>query len=513
MNIPFWNRLSTRLSILIVLIVLVLAGATAILIIRGFNRVSNNQQGIIEQLEQNERGILEQLGERGITTTSDLPSILGRIIVNLVAIFLLTLVGATVFSRTLLTDPINSLVMATEQIASGNLGVTLDVKAKDEVGLLARTFNQMSTTLASRTRELEQSNYALRQSEARLEGRVQERTAELEALLELSNSIALTVDDRPLLETILTKLHDITKYRAAAIYELLGQSVLEQVLVRGDFNGVDETKLLQTVERKTPLIEYDILFFPLFVRDHVVGVLVLETGEIIVDEKLPLIAAFANQAGVAFENTKLYKQVQEKAALDERQHLARELHDSVSQALYSIVLGAHAARKQLEQNPVQAKGALEYVENLAEAGLAEMRALIFELRPEVLEKEGLAAALRKQVEALEVRHKIKADFSCSNEPNLPFASKQTLYRVAQEAMHNIVKHAKATYVNVSLQQHGDCTRLTISDNGIGFDTTQEFVGHLGLKSMRERALGLGGNFEIVSSLNEGTTLKLEVPNG
>jgi signal transduction histidine kinase len=512
MNIPFWNRLSTRLSILIVLIVSVLAGATAILVIRGFNRVSTTQQGIIEQLEQRQGGIIEQLEDRGITTTSDLPSILGRIIVNLLAIFLLTLVGATVFSRTLLTDPINSLVIATEQIASGNLGVTLDVKANDEVGMLAKTFNQMSSTLAARTRELEQSNYALRQSEARLEARVQERTAELLALLELSNSIALTVDDRPLLETILNKLRDISNYRAAAIYELLGKTTFEQVTVRGDFVPVDEAKLLQVVERKTYLAEQEQYFFPLVVRDHSVGVLVLETDQAISEEKLPLIAAFANQAGIAFENTRLYRQAQEKAAFDERQHLARELHDSVSQALYSIVLGSHAARKQLEKNPQQAGQALEYVENLAEAGLAEMRALIFELRPEVLEKEGLAAALRKQVEALEVRHKIKADFSSNGEPHLPFGSKQTLYRVAQEAIHNVVKHAKATYVNVSLQQENPCTRLVISDNGVGFDTTKEFTGHLGLKSMRERTLGLNGTFEVSSEVGQGTTLKIEVPN-
>jgi signal transduction histidine kinase len=499
MNIPFWNRLSTRLSLLIVLIVLILAGATAILVIRGFNVAQQDVFG--------------QLAEQGIRPRSDVGSILRSIIVNLVAIFLLTLVGATVFSRTLLTDPINSLVGATEQVASGNLGITLDVKARDEVGLLAKTFNQMSTTLAARTRELEKTNDALRQSEARLEHRVQERTAELVALLELSNSIALTVDDRPLLETILNKLQDITSYRAAAIYELLGKTTLEQALVRGDLIPIAEEKLFQVIARKISWVEHEQLFFPLTVRDQVRGVLVLETRQPINEEKLPLIAAFANQAGVAFENTRLYKQVQEKAAFDERQHLARELHDSVSQALYSIVLGSHAARKQLETNPQQAGQALEYVENLAEAGLAEMRALIFELRPEVLEKEGLAVALRKQVEALEVRHKIKADFSCNGEPTLPFGSKQTLYRVAQEAMHNIVKHAKATYVNVSLQQENPCTRLVISDNGIGFDSTQEFVGHLGLKSMRERTLNLGGSFEVSSAPNQGTTLKIEVPNG
>jgi signal transduction histidine kinase len=130
----------------------------------------------------------------------------------------------------------------------------------------------------------------------------------------------------------------------------------------------------------------------------------------------------------------------------------------------------------------------------------------------VLEKEGLAAALRKQVEALEVRHKIKADFSSNGEPHLPFGSKQTLYRVAQEAIHNVVKHAKATYVNVSLQQENPCTRLVISDNGVGFDTTKEFTGHLGLRSMRERTLGLNGTFEVSSEVGQGTTLKIEVPN-
>jgi signal transduction histidine kinase len=176
------------------------------------------------------------------------------------------------------------------------------------------------------------------------------------------------------------------------------------------------------------------------------------------------------------------------------------------------VLGAHAARKQLH-NPVQAESALEYVQNLAEAGLAEMRALIFELRPEVLEKEGLVAAMRKQVEALEVRHKLKADFEGEGEPSLSFSHKQTLYRITQEALHNIVKHAKAKHVSVALKESENHINLTIKDDGIGFEVNQNFSERLGLKSMRERTESLGGRFEIVSQPGQGTTILIDIPRG
>ena len=232
------------------------------------------------------------------------------------------------------------------------------------------------------------------------------------------------------------------------------------------------------------------------------------------ERKLQLITAFANQAGVALENISLYQQVQETAAFEERQHLARELHDSVSQALYSIVLGTYAAQKQLSSAPEQAAKALEYVQNLAEAGLAEMRALIFELRPEVLEQEGLAAALRKQAEALEVRHGLSTEFETQGDAApfaLPFATKQAFYRIAQEALHNIVKHAAATHVAMCLTHTDDCTKLKISDDGAGFDTSQEFPGHLGLESMRERTLSLGGTFKIESAPGAGTSLTVTVP--
>src|SRR3989441_1363583 len=202
----------------------------------------------------------------------------------------------------------------------------------------------------------------------------------------------------------------------------------------------------------------------------------------------------------------LYEQAQELAALQERQRLARELHDSVSQALYGIGLGAYTAREALESDPEQAIASIDYVITLTEAGLAEMRALIFELRPESLEIEGLVAALTKQVAVLRTRYKLTVDVTLDNEPDLPLEMKHALYRVAQEALHNIVKHARASTVALRLARQGNEIILEVHDNGKGFDPAGPFPGHLGLRSMRERVTKIGGTLSIESVPGQGTCI-------
>jgi len=179
------------------------------------------------------------------------------------------------------------------------------------------------------------------------------------------------------------------------------------------------------------------------------------------------------------------------AAVEERQKLARELHDSVSQALYGIALGVHTARTLLDRDPGLVAEPLEYVLSLAKAGLAEMRALIFELRPESLETEGLVSALSKQAAALQARHDVPFETNLCDEPSLSLKVKQELYRVAQEALHNTIKHAGASQVHVRLGQTAETIILEIRDNGSGFDSASSFPGHLGLLSMQERVKHLG----------------------
>jgi PAS domain S-box-containing protein len=230
------------------------------------------------------------------------------------------------------------------------------------------------------------------------------------------------------------------------------------------------------------------------------------------EDEETFLGAVANQAAVAVQNTRLFSAAQGAAALQERQRLSRELHDSVSQALYGIALGSRTARTLLDRDPSSAVEPLEYVLSLAEAGLAEMRALIFELRPEALESEGLITALEKQAAALHARHEIRVNTElCDEEPAMSPETKEALYRIAQEAMQNTVKHAGAANVDLRLEQENGSVALEISDDGSGFDPSGSFPGHLGLRSMRERAAQIGGTLEIESAPGEGTRVLTRIP--
>lgn len=224
-----------------------------------------------------------------------------------------------------------------------------------------------------------------------------------------------------------------------------------------------------------------------------------------------LFMAIAQRAALALENARLYEQSQQVASLKERQRLARELHDSVSQALYGIALGARTARTLFDQDPAKATQPMDYVLGLAEAGLAEMRALIFELRPESLETEGLVAAIEKQVASLRARYGFEVTADLCPEPEVTLGIKEALYRIAQEAMHNAVKHARARQVIVRLAERDGRLNLEVRDNGIGFDPSGEFPGHLGLRSMRERTNQLGGALTIQSAPGEGTSIRADLP--
>lgn len=233
--------------------------------------------------------------------------------------------------------------------------------------------------------------------------------------------------------------------------------------------------------------------------DEVVGA--LSSGEDITDRL---------RAEEALRNWEILR-AQERTALEERQRLARELHDSVSQALYGIGLGVNTALMTLDRDMRMTREALEYALGLARAGLSEMRALILELRPESLESEGLVAALSKQVEAVRARFELPVDLRACEEPALSMSAKETLYRIAQEALHNVVRHAQARELRVALSCEDGFVILEICDDGIGFDVKEQYPGHLGLKSMRERANNLGGALRIQSAPGNGTLIEARVP--
>jgi signal transduction histidine kinase len=252
---------------------------------------------------------------------------------------------------------------------------------------------------------------------------------------------------------------------------------------------------------------------PLIAQGTVIGTLgvVHATPGFYTERHAQLAMGFAQQAAVAIENARLYEAARDRAALAERQRLARELHDSVSQALYGIALNASAAAELFDAGPERARGLVQDVLHLAETGLAEMRALIFELRPESLEQEGLVGALEKQVAAVQARHGLQVRLSLGSEPDLPAPTKEALYRVAQEALHNAAKHARARTLDLVLEVGPGDVELRVADDGRGFDPHRDFPGHLGLCSMRERAAAVGGRLEIDSAPGAGTRLSMRVP--
>jgi PAS domain S-box-containing protein len=256
----------------------------------------------------------------------------------------------------------------------------------------------------------------------------------------------------------------------------------------------------------------DFVAVPLVVHGRPVGALnaYYKPGRDPDDDEIAFLTAMADQAAVAVENARLVAEVRGKAALDERHRLARELHDSACQQLFSMTLHLRAA----ELAGTQADGALlRTLDQLAHAALDDMRALIFELRPTPLDAEGLVGAIRDQaawitrrggpsvtVEGPDERWEIAAD------------AELDVYRLAQEALHNCVKHAAATHVRVRIDAAEDNPRtlvLEVADDGIGFDPAQKAPG-LGLVSMRERAERLGAQL-VVTAGSGGTVVRLVVP--
>ena len=214
------------------------------------------------------------------------------------------------------------------------------------------------------------------------------------------------------------------------------------------------------------------------------------------------------------EDTRLQQQAEKLAVLQERERLARELHDSVTQSLYSVNLYANAAALALTAGKQEtAAGYLQELQETAQEGMRDMRLLIFQLHPPELETEGLAAVLQARLAAVEARAGLQTDFRVEGERRLPIAVEGELYWIAQEALNNVLKHAQAQHVTVRLHYTPASICLEVRDDGVGFDPLAippAGRGGVGLRSITERAARLGGTLTCESRPGEGTRVKVEV---
>jgi nitrate/nitrite-specific signal transduction histidine kinase len=248
---------------------------------------------------------------------------------------------------------------------------------------------------------------------------------------------------------------------------------------------------------------------PLTVHNKRLGSMTLyfSDARTFMERDVKLFQSFANILGLAVYNTQLVAQAGKLATVEERARLARELHDSVTQSLFSLNLTLRAARRKMTIKPEQADALLDSVQELAQGALAEMRALIFELRPQALANEGLVLALEKHADSIRARSGLRVRLDIEGDRRLPLETEEALYQIAREALHNVVKHASAREAWISLNLTGDRVSLAIKDDGKGFDLEKMMDGggsHIGTSTMRERAEAIGATLKLESRPGGGT---------
>jgi signal transduction histidine kinase len=256
---------------------------------------------------------------------------------------------------------------------------------------------------------------------------------------------------------------------------------------------------------------------PIVARDGVIGAFYLtekEGAASFGDQDQEVIELLAAHAAIAITNARLYERSRELSMLSERNRLALELHDVVSQKLFSLVLSAEAAAMLVDRDVPAARVQIDRLQQLAREALDELRLLILELRPPDLERDGLAGALRKEVDMLRQLHEVEILIDVEDGVGTGSRDPDVL-RIAQEALHNALRHAAPDQVSLRVAGHGDRLLVEVRDDGAGFEPGDIELRskHLGLTSMEERARSIGGRLELRSAPGEGTLVRLEVANG
>jgi PAS domain S-box-containing protein len=362
-----------------------------------------------------------------------------------------------------------------------------------------------------------------------------------DTLLQVASVVSSTLELNEVLARILDQLRRVVNYDSASV-QLLEEGQLHVIAARGFadlkqvlgltfapheapyYNVMAEGQALNVADapqrypgfRLSPFSHiHSWLGVPLRVQERMIGIIAVDRQQPggFAEAEVRLTTAFADQAALALENARLYQQAEQLAVMEERSRLARELHDSVTQSLYSLTLFAEAGRRAAEADEKERElGYLTRLGQVSHQALKEMRLLVYELRTAALEKEGLVAALQQRLEAVEKRAGVQARLLVEEMVELPAIIEEGLYRIAQEALNNILKHAEATSVIVRLKANNEQAELEVTDNGRAFEPTSlGNGGGIGLTSMRERAERLGGSLTISSKPGEGTQVVANVP--
>ena len=382
------------------------------------------------------------------------------------------------------------------------------------------------------------------QAQQLLEERVAARTRELSALYDVTAVASASLDLATVMEQSLNRVLKVMTCQIGAIHlvnEAEGEvnlaiwrnipnEIVTEIQTMSLGSGVAGRIIAQGAPLVVPVMADDpdavpaakrilsqqgYVGAPMRAKGQVVGVLsVIGTeGQQFNAEEVALLASIADQIGVAVENAQLYQRAERLAVMEERQRLARELHDSVTQSLYSATLLTETARRSaVAQDLARTQSYLEELGDITQQALKEMRLLVYELRPPALEQEGLVGALQQRIDAVEGRAGVDVRLLVEGEVKPAPPIEEALYRIGQEALNNALKHAAAGSVTVRIQASDARIEMQVVDDGQGFEPQAvRERGGMGLTTMQERAKQVGGALSVRSAPGKGTTVQVVVP--
>jgi nitrate/nitrite-specific signal transduction histidine kinase len=449
-----------------------------------------------------------------------------RLLLGLLSLGVIVPVLVTAYGVRHITDPIKKLIHASKQVTAGEFKHRIEVKTGDEIETLADQFNQMSVKLDD--------------SYSSLEKKIADRTREL-AIINAVLSVASRSLDVP--EILAEALHitlDQMGFTAGAAFTIDSDTQRSNLITNQGFdsdavlalvnhdtavfdseitdNGIKVSTIKISILQDESLVEafthsniQMIVSVPLSTKGVDLGLFLLGKPNPIplASEQRTLLASIGQQLGVALENARLYEQAEQTAITAERSRLARELHDAVTQTLFSANLIADVIPRIWKRNPEEGMQNLEELRQLTRGALAEMRTLLLEMRPESLERADIKSLLTQLADAFIGRVRVPLSLDIQGDCDLTHEKKLAFYRVAQEALNNIAKHSGARQVDLHLECHPGQMSMLIKDDGLGFDPLTITPDHLGIAIMRERANSIEASLKIESQVGQGTTIKLE----
>jgi PAS domain S-box-containing protein len=441
-------------------------------------------------------------------------------------ILIVGLILAWVGSENLLLRPLRHLMAVVEQVQLGNLNARAAPGGYglDEITTLAQAFNRMAAAIQQRELARKQAQSEREESDERFRA--------------VFDNAAVGVAVMTLERKILQVNQAVTRLTGYSADELINQDPLlislaedseqDRLLFAGLVDGLrDQITLEKRYLRKDGRIFWGRVNFSAVRSVEGRALYIIGMMEDITEQKRSAEKLAAQDAEYrrqleqrvqerTEELNKANQLLQQKAAQDaviaERNRLARELHDAVTQTLFSATLIAEIIPELWEKDPAEARRRLTELHHLSRGALAEMRTLLVELRPNALIEVPLPSLLRQLVEAYSGQSRIRIDLNIDGSRKLPPDVQVAAYRIAQEALNNVIKHSQAAEAYLTLRL-GDVVRLVIVDNGAGFDPLTVTADHLGLKIMRERAEAIGAKLTVYSEPGDGTQISLSWQEG